>query len=161
MKSNEEYLEDYFNKKNELSRKGEQWRLRVTQEEFVNEIERIRADGIKAREMNYLTEYHIRRNEEAGVELLLKELMTKEEFIAQCSKLEEESAKLRANEAPEIRKEINLIQTPLGFGEIVFIFNALWYKQITFEMLSEPVFNEFKETAHYHRILRRNEEESI
>ena len=44
MESNEKYLEIYFLKKTELEQKGEIWRLRVTQEEFLSEIKRLR-DG--------------------------------------------------------------------------------------------------------------------
>ncbi len=64
MKTTEEYLDDYFDKQNELSKKGESWRLRVTVHEFLTEIERIREYGVKARQSNYLTEYHIQKNEE-------------------------------------------------------------------------------------------------
>ena len=67
MKTNEEYLDDYFDKQNDLIRKGERWRLRVSPEEFIKEIERIRAYGIEARKSKELTEYHIQSNEDGMV----------------------------------------------------------------------------------------------
>ena len=39
MKTNEEYLDDYFDKQNDLIRKGERWRLRVSPEEFIKGID--------------------------------------------------------------------------------------------------------------------------
>ena len=161
MKTNEEYLDDYFDNQNELSRKGEQWRLRLTPEEFIEEIERIRAAGIEARKSDYFTEYHIQKNEEGGVAILLMDRVTIEEAKEQFDRLRKEREKRLAEIAPEVQKEIKLIQAPLNFGEILFIFKALWHKQITIEMLSKPVFDEFKETEHYQSILRRNEEESF
>lgn len=40
MKTTEEYLDDYLDKYNELKKKNELWRLRVTPEEFIAEVER-------------------------------------------------------------------------------------------------------------------------
>ena len=160
MKTIEEYLDDYFDKQNELSRKGELWRLRITPKEFIKEVERIKAEGIEAIKRNCLTEYHIQRKEECKVSILLMNTLTIEEISEQFDRLRKEREKYLAEEAPEIQKEIELIQTPLFLEEIKFIFKALWYKQITIEMLSKPVFNEFKETYCYQRIVRRNEKKS-
>jgi hypothetical protein len=103
----------------------------------------------------------IQKNEEGGVAILLMDRLTKEEIIEQFDRLRKEREKHLAEEAPKIQKEIMLIQAPLVFEKIVFIFKALMSKQITIEMLSKPVLDEFKKTDHYQRILRRNEEESI
>ena len=62
MESNEKYLEKYLLKKAELEKKGELWRLRVTQEEFLSEIQRLRKHEIDAKNNSTLNEYHIQRN---------------------------------------------------------------------------------------------------
>jgi len=61
MESNEKYLEKYFLKKSELEQKGEIWRLRVTQEEFLSEIQRLREYEIDAKKNSNLNEYHIQQ----------------------------------------------------------------------------------------------------
>ena len=91
MKTNEEYLEDYFYKQNNLSKKGELWRLRVTEHEFISKIEEIREWGKKARQSNYLNKYHIQRNEEAQVSVMLMDKLTIEECKEQVRILKQES----------------------------------------------------------------------
>ena len=159
MKTTEEYLDDYFDNQNDLSSKGERWRLRVTPEEFIKEIERIRAYGIEARKSNYLTDYHIQRNEEGMVSIMLMDRVTLAEAKSQFERHRIESEKYFAKEAPKIQEQLKEIKAPLVFEEIVFIYKALWRKQITIEMLSESAFEEFKVTDHYEKIIRRNQEE--
>lgn len=91
MKTTEEYLDDYLDKYNELKKKNELWRFRVRPEEFLAEIEKIRVYGIVERKSNYLTEYHIQRNEEEMISVMLMDRGTKEEFIKQCKRLKEEA----------------------------------------------------------------------
>lgn len=91
MKTTEEYLDDYFDKYNELKCRNELWRIRVTVEEFLNEIERIKEYGIDQRKSNYLTSYHSGANQKAMVSVLLMDRVTLEEFISQCERLKEES----------------------------------------------------------------------
>ena len=43
MKSNSEYLDDYFDKYNDLKAKGELWRMRCSPEEFLKMLDKIRA----------------------------------------------------------------------------------------------------------------------
>ena len=62
MESNEKYLGKYLLKKMELEQKGELWRLRVTEEEFLSEIQRLREYEIDAKKNGSLNEYHIQRN---------------------------------------------------------------------------------------------------
>jgi hypothetical protein len=161
MKTTEEYLDDYFDKQNELERKGERWRLRVTPEEFIKEIASIRNYGIETRKQNILTENHIQRNEEAMVSIMLMDRATLEEMREQCNRLKKEGEKSFAEQAPAIQMELKHIQTPLAFNDIANIYTWLWRKQITIEMLSEKVAEEFKRTEHYEEIIRRNKEESI
>lgn len=98
MKTAEEFLDDYLDKYNELKKKNELWRLRVRPEEFLAEIERIRVYGIATRKSNYLTEYHIQRNEKAMISVMLMDRVTKEEFIEQCKRLKEEAKHFYSSE---------------------------------------------------------------
>jgi len=84
MKTSEEYSNDYFDKLNELSSKGEQWRIRVTHEELLSEIEKIRAYELNARKSKHLNEYHIQRNVEGMISVLLMDNVTTEEAREQC-----------------------------------------------------------------------------
>ena len=155
MKSTKEYLDDYFEMQKDLLRKGELNQLCVTQEEFLERVERIRAWGVEERKSNYLTEFYIQRSEERMFSILLMDKVEKNEYERRNIDRE----KYLRNEAPEIQKQIKEIQTPLTFEDIVFIYKALWRKQITTEMLSNSTFEEFKATDHYKRILQRNHEE--
>lgn len=161
MKTTEEYSNDYFNKLNELSGNGEQWRIRVTHEEFLSEIERIRAYEINARKSKLLNEYHIQRNIEGMISLMLMDCATVEEAREQFERLRKAGEESFAEEVPEIKLRLELIQTPLSYRDTVNIYKWLLRKQITVEMISEDVFNEFAKTKHYGMIIRRDEENSI
>ena len=95
MKTTEEYLNDYLDKQKELSKKGELWRLRVTQEEFIKEIEKIRAYGFELRKSSSLTltEYHIQRNEEGQVAIMLMDTFTLDEMKEQVRRNKEQLRK--------------------------------------------------------------------
>jgi hypothetical protein len=161
MKTTEEYLEDYFANQNELSSKGELWRLRVTQSEFLKEIERIRVYESNNKKSSHLNEYHIQRNVDAMIEIMLMDKVTYEEAKEQINNNNIASEEEFAEEAPEIRERLKLIQTPLTFRNIATIYRWLWRKQITIEMIPENVLSEFVKTKHYEIIRSRNEEESI
>ncbi len=161
MKTIEEYLDDYFDLYNELLKKDELWRLRVTPDEFIAEIEKIRLYEIQCSKGSTLNEYHIQRNIEGQVSILLMEKVTFEDMKEQFERNRISSEESFAEEVPEIKKRLIAIQTPLKFRDICNIYRWLWRKQITIEMISEDVLGEFKKTKHYDMIIRRNETESI
>lgn len=149
MKSNEEYLNEYHLKKKELEERGELWRLRVTEDEFISEIERIRKKGIESRKGSSLNEYHLQRNEEGQIEIMLMKNATYEEKLEQAERINKESELEFAKEAPEIQKLVKLINTPLKFKDTRNIYLWLNRKQITIDMLPENVLKEFITTKHY------------
>ncbi len=149
MKTNEEYLQDYYNRINEFSKKGESWRLTITPEEFLKGIEEIRSRCINARKRNEFPESWIKNSEGAGVVLLLQGKITLEEARAQSAKSRKEREKNFAKEAPAIQEELKTIQTPLNFLDVVHILRWFGRKQITLEMLPKEVFDEFIKTAQY------------
>jgi len=102
VKTTEEYLNDYFDKQNELSRKGERWRLRVTPEEFLAEIEKIRVFEIEKRKSNTLNEYHIQRSIQGMISIMLMNRVTLDEARDQFERLRKSSEEEFAQEAPEI-----------------------------------------------------------
>jgi len=158
MKTTEEYSNDYFDKLNELSNKGEQWRIRVTHEEFLSEIEKIRVYEINVRKSKHLNEYHIQRNVEGMISVLLMDNVTTEEAREQCESHRKANEESFAEEVPEIKLRLELIQTPLNYRDTINIYKWLLRKQITVEMISENVFNEFAKTKHYEMIIRVDEE---
>ncbi|MEI8273500.1 MAG: hypothetical protein WCG08_12830 [Paludibacter sp.] len=161
MKSTEEYINDYNNKLNELSSKGEEWRIRVTQEEFLTEIERIREYENRNANSKELNEYHIQRNVKAMISVMLMDGVTIEEAREQTARLKKDSEKYFAEEVPEIIQRLKLVKTPLSFRNTVNIYKWLWRKQITLEMISEDVLIEFSKTQHYKKLIERDEENSI
>src|ERR1035437_8372112 len=104
MESNEKYLEKYIQKKMELEQRGELWQLRVTQAEFRSEIQRLREYEIDSKQNRTLYEYHIQRNIEATISVMLMDILTLEEAREQEKKLSEASEKEFAEEAPLIRE---------------------------------------------------------
>jgi len=98
MKTTEEYLDDYLDKYNDLKRKDELWRLRVSPQEFLLEIERIREYGVKLRQSNYFTEYHIQCNEKEQIVVMLMNRVTSDEFIAQVKRIRESAAYFEGDE---------------------------------------------------------------
>jgi hypothetical protein len=155
MKTAEEHLDDYLDKYNELKKKNELWRLRVTPQKFLAEIERIRDYGIEQRKSNYLNEYSIQKNQKGMIAVMLMDAMTKEETIAQFKLVDEASKKQFALEAPEAQERVKKIQTPLKFADTKRIYTWLFRKQITLEMLSKEVFKEFSKTTQYKSYLVR------
>ena len=155
MKSTEEYISDYLEKYTTLLKKGELWRLRVTLNEFIKEIERIREYGIEQRKSNYLNEYHIQSNQNGKIEVLLMNKVTWDEAKAQSDMLDKATKLEFAAEAPKVQERLEKIQTPLKFNDVVNIYRWLSRKQITLEMLSKDILNEFKETRQYRTIVHR------
>ena len=88
-------------------------------------------------------------------------MITIEEAIEQYERIRKASEESFAEEAPEIKLRLELIQTPLSYRDTVNIYKWLLRKQITLVMISEDVFNEFTKTKHYEIIIRRDEENSI
>ena len=106
MESNEKYLEKYFLKKMELEQKGELWRLRVSQAEFLSEIQRLRQYEIDSMQNSTLNEYSIQRNIEGTISVMLMDILTLEEAREQAKKHSEASEKEFAEEAPMIRERL-------------------------------------------------------
>ena len=157
MKTTEEFLNDYFDKQDELIKRNELWRMRFTLDEYLSEIEKIRDYANRKNES--LNEYHIQRNIKGMISMMLMEIATKEEIKEQFERNREGYEKDFAEEAPEVRKRLKLIKTPLSSRDIRNIYIWLYRKQITFEMISDDVLNEFKKTIHYKRIIDRDCEE--
>jgi hypothetical protein len=149
MESNEKYLEKYLLKKAKLEKKGELWRLRVTQEEFLSEIQRLREYEIDTKENSILNEYHIQRNIEGAISGMLMGSSTLEEMKEQTKRLKKESEKYFAEEAPMIRELLILIKTPLKFRDSARIYRWTFRNQISIDMLPLKVKEEFMKTRHY------------
>ena len=147
MESDEKYLEEYLLKKAELEAKDELWRLRVTQEEFLKEIQRLRKYEIDAKNST-LNEYHIQRNIEGTISVMLMDACTLEEMKEQAKRINEESKKYFAEEAPMIRERLILIKTPLRFRDSANIYLWIVRKQISIDMLPLKVKEEFTKTRH-------------
>ncbi len=67
---------------------------------------------------------------------------------------------MKTNEAAEIQSELKLIQTPLSFIDTVHIYRWLYRKQISIEMLSKEIFDEFKETEQYQAYKKHEQEKN-
>lgn len=149
MESNEKYLEKYLLKKAELEKNGELWRLRVTQEEFLSEIEKLRKFEIERKENNTLNDYQIQQNIEETIFIMLMDSCTFEEMKEQTKRLNEENEKDFAEEAPMIRERLKLIKTPLKFRDSANIYRWIFRNQISIDILSLKVKDEFTKTRHY------------
>ena len=154
MKTNEEYLDDYVAKVNKFARKGESWRLTITPTEFIEEIEKIRVRCIESRERGHLCESWIQNNAAGSVMLLLQGEITLEEMKAQSAWLHKEHKKRFAKDAPKIQEKLKTIQSPFDFADARHIYRWLCRQQITIEMLSEEVIQEFKETNLYQEFIK-------
>lgn len=149
MKSNQEYLEIYDLKRKELDEKGELWRMKLSKDEFIAEIKKIKKYGIEARKSSKLNNYHIQRNEEAQVSVLLMGKSTKEEMVELVNSLNEKAEEEHKQEIESIVSNLEKIQTPLKFRDITKIYRWIFRKQISIEMLPDNVRNEFIKTKHY------------
>ena len=156
MESNEKYLGEYFLKKTELEQKDEIWRLRVTQEEFLSEIQRLREYEIDARNNSTLNEYHIQRNIEATISIMLMDACTLEEMREQTMIISELSETEFAKDAPNVRVRLKSIKTPLSFQDSAKIYRWIFRKQISFDILPLNVKDEFTKTSHYKTLKNMN-----
>jgi len=155
MKTTEEYLDDYFDKYNDLKKNNDLWRLRVAPEEFLKEVERIRVYGKEERKNKYLNDFHIKSTQDNMISILLMDKMTREEMKEQCDRLSAAANLQFAEEAPEVHQRLQKIQTPLKFTDVVNIYKWLFRKQITVGMLSLEVFEEFKKTRQFELLLKK------
>lgn len=152
MESNEKYLEKYLLKKAELEEKGDLWRLRVTQEEFLKEIQRLRKYEIDTKGNSTLNDYHIQQNIEGTISIMLMESSTYDEMKEQAKRIHEESENDFAEEAPMIRERLILIKTPLKFRDSAKIYCWIFRNQISIDMLPLKVKEEFMNTRHYEKL---------
>ena len=80
---------------------------------------------------------------------------TREEMMEQAER-SKKARKIRiAKEAPIVQQLVKKLQTPLEFNDIILISNGLFYEQITFEMLSKEVFEEYCKTRQGKASLRK------
>ncbi|MFZ4799572.1 MAG: hypothetical protein ACOYMA_18905 [Bacteroidia bacterium] len=156
MESNEKYFEQFFLKKMELEQKGELWRLRVTAEEFLSELQRLRMYEVEANKNSTLNEYHIQRNIEGTISVMLMDACTYEEMKEQAKRLNEAGEKEFADEKPMIRERLKYITTPLKFRDSKNIYCWIFRNQISIEMLTENVRDEFIKTKHYASLKNEN-----
>jgi hypothetical protein len=85
--------------------------------------------------------------------------MTFEEAKAQADRLERKAKKHFDEAAPKIQEDLKLLKTPIDFRDIVHIYQWLYRKQITLDMIPVDVLREFKESKQYEEFKRRSNEE--
>jgi hypothetical protein len=152
MEATEVYLEKYLQIKAELEKKGELWRLRVTQEEFLKEIERLRQYEFDSMQYGTINEYSIQTTIENSITIMLMNKITAEEAKAQADRLNEASEKHFAEEVPKIIERLKFIETPLKFRDSARIYRWIFRKQITIDMLPTAVREEFVKSTHFKRL---------
>ena len=155
MKTTEGYLDDYLDKYNELKKKNELWRLRVTPQKFLEEVEKIRVYSIEAKKNKSFNRYHIHKSETAAIEIMLMGAATHEEMKAQFERLDKAKKMEFAAEAPEIQQQVKTIITPLKLKDVINIYRWLFRNQITLEMLPNNVLEEFSKTRQYKTYLQK------
>lgn len=148
MKTNEEYLFEYGIKKQELEKRGELWRLKFTEAEFLKEIEKVRGQYNDAIKYNgFLNEYHKSWSIEGMIEVLLMDKMTAEEAVEQIRSLHNNSH--FELEIPEILERIKDIKLPLKFRDSANIYCWIHRKQVSFDNLPLGIKDDFAKTRHY------------
>jgi len=149
MKSMEEHIDDYLDKYNELSKKGELWRIRSTPQVFIKEVERIKKYERDSREHGYFTEAAIQSQVKSMLAVILMNKVKYEEAKEQCERSKEAAAQQFLKEAPQKQEYVKHIKVPLEFKDVRAIFSGLMRNQITLEMIPIHVFEEFKKTRQY------------
>ncbi len=149
MQSTEKYLKVYRTKKEELSKKNELWRLRITEEEFLKEIDRLKQYEKNNKESKHLNDYHIERNIDTCIEVMLMNKPTTEEVIAQITSMTKASEEQFVSEATEIQNKLPFIKIPLRSRDARNIYVWIFRKQISIDMLPLKVKDDFIKTKHY------------
>ncbi len=155
MKTTEDYLDDYLDKYNSLKSKNELWRLKHTPQEFIKIVEQAKSRAAEDREMGYFNEFHIQQNEINVIAVALQNNCTREEMKAQFDRFTESEEASYKREAPQVRKRISEIVSPLNFKDVVTIYKALFVKQITLDMIPAGVLPEFTKTRQYQSLKKR------
>ena len=153
MKTNEEYLKDYDEKLNNLIEKGEEWRIRVTRQEYLSEIERLRIYEKEEMIKKRFNNFHIQSNINGTISIMLMNRVTHEEAVEQAERLEKSKQKRLKEQIPVVLERLKLIKTPLSFQDAIYIYKCLFYKQITLDNIPENVLKEFKKTSLYQKIV--------
>lgn len=155
MQSNEHYLKRYDDNMKSYTEKGEPWRMKISREEFIQELERFRKQEAESMARGYLTPYNIQSNIEGSISILLMPILTMEEAVAQMKRHNEITDAYFAEAAPRIKKEIQMLSLPLDKRKIQKICAALFRKQIEEADIPSDLFEVLKEERMYISINKR------
>ncbi len=156
MKSLEEYIDDYLDNYNDLKKTNELWRIKYTPQEFIEEIEKVRAWGIKERKYgSILNEYSIEQSEKKMAARLLINRYSLKEAVEKSTELHKIATEGFVRDAPFIQAEVRKIELPIDSYARFLLLTGLLRKQITFEMIPEKVLEAFKEMPQYHYVIEQ------
>jgi hypothetical protein len=153
--TNQEYLQQYNEKYNSLANKNELWRLKVTQQEFMQQIAALRVYEAQQQQSNYFNAYTVDSNIKGSIAIILMDKLTFEEAMAQSKVNQLLNKEIYRKEAPEVKSKVQQFLTPLSFGNIKYIYAGLFRNQIKLSDLPPNVLEEFKQTAQFKSLLRR------
>ena len=156
MKSNQELLDYYLDRYNILKEKNELWRLRVSPQKYLSELEKIRAYGIQARATGQLTECNIQSNQDGMLGILLMDKMTYAEVKDQFERSKKQQEKCFAEEAPRIQAVVKKYKTSLSNAQCRRIHTWLVRRQIDLAKLNKEVQTEFKRSRFYENYRKRH-----
>lgn len=154
MKSIEDYIDDYLDKYNKLSKEEGIRVLKFTPEEFIRRAEEIQAFQMEFNQKGYFNERKIAREVDSMFRLLLQDEVIENGSNEQFEERKKARAEHYARDAPKIQAYIKGIQAPVEFGDVVILYNALSRNQITLEMIPSDVLEEFKQTRQFLKVFR-------
>ncbi len=155
MQPNEFYLAQYNTKVQELTAKNELWRLRVSEQEFLQKIEELRIYEAKEKESKCLNDYHIESNVKGSVAVMLMDKMTIEEMKTQSKRMQEYADIGFQKEAPKIKILAEKITAPITNRDTIYIYRWLFRNQIQLTDLKPDVLKEFQQTRNYQTLINR------
>ncbi|MFA6923854.1 MAG: cyclic-phosphate processing receiver domain-containing protein [Bacteroidales bacterium] len=121
-----------------------------------NPVAKEQIKGLLNNYIKNLKNYNISFQERAKLakKLLLKQQpITLEKAKEQCRMLKEHAKIGFARDAPMIQEGVKKIKPPLTYNNNVHIYRWLFREQITLEMLSEEVLEEFKQSELFEKYL--------
>lgn len=155
MKTTEELFDDYLDVYNDLKRKNELWRLKVSPHEFLEKVKSLN-EKVNETKKGSPQELAIRiRKYNIEIAKLLSINPTINEVRKQIETINKSSQIAFEKEKENIKYQIQKIELPLTSKELINIYKWIGRNQIAFSDLPLPIQEEFKQTSKYQNLLNR------
>jgi hypothetical protein len=155
MKTTEELFDDYLDVYNDLKRKNELWRLKVSPNEFLEKVKSLNEEVNETKNGSPLELAMRIRKFKIEIAKLVSSRLTNDEIKKQFEAINKATQITFELEKESIKNQINKIESPITSKERINIYKWIGRNQIAFSDLPNHIQEEFKQTSKYQNLLNR------